>query len=263
MAAKFVTRTITQGSQSFLARYFECAPSDIKIINNNTVSPANNWSKYGTNASFFDQQGVMSAIHVSNNQAVRDGGFTNCAKQGLASSAMDYMYYTTYNGGSPSVNIQAKAASFAAPPVNSPLVYVWAVGGFDLLMGGAYNNEAELKTAINNHFGNSTMVDSYVPFYPFARQRTAIGYKNGNVMFGGFVLSSNDTSGPTVFEMHKIMKGLGCSMALLLDGSGSTQIKYKSSNGTNLAFIGDKRNVWCEISLTDTAANGCNWAATT
>ncbi|MDR1218723.1 MAG: phosphodiester glycosidase family protein [Treponema sp.] len=70
------------------------------------------------------------------------------------------------------------------------------------------------------------------------------------------------SGGPTIFELHKIMKYLGCADALSLDGGGSTQAKWKEPSGTNASYDGQPRSVYCQLALTTAAANGCNWNAT-
>jgi hypothetical protein len=88
--------------------------------------------------------------------------------------------------------------------------------------------------------------------------RTAIGYRIKNnaveVVFGIF-------TSPKIFELHKIMKYLGCSNALSLDGGGSSQAKWKSG-GSNASYDGDDREVLCEIALSASAAANCVWNGT-
>jgi hypothetical protein len=149
----------------------------------------------------------------------------------------------------------------------------WAIGGFDLMAGYTYADSAALKSAYDtrfkatpNAFNGNITESQWLPVYASSRGRTLIGYKSQTeVIFGLFIGTTSPAynSGPTVFESHKIMKYLGCTSALLLDGGGSCKAKWKNANGTNATSDGESgRSVQCQLALTSAAASSCNWSGT-
>ncbi|MDR1218719.1 MAG: hypothetical protein LBK73_03820 [Treponema sp.] len=104
----------------------------------------------------------------------------------------------------------------------------WAIGGFDLMMSGTYSSSSVFKSAIDARFSSSpdayagNITDNWLPGYANSTPRTAIGCRtiNGGVevifgtFSGGTSGSPSYTSGPTIFELHKIMKYIGCSGVL-------------------------------------------------
>jgi exopolysaccharide biosynthesis protein len=111
------------------------------------------------------------------------------------------------------------------------------------------------------------MLSKWYPAYAAAKPRTYIGYKEVSgvptvVFAAAYVTDSsgaiNQSSGITVFETYKILKYFGCTKGRLLDGGGSTKVRYKQS-GTNTVMNGDGRKVYCQLALTASAAASCNW----
>ena len=82
----------------------------------------------------------------------------------------------------------------------------------DKLRKGVYYTNYELwETTAGNIYGSS-------------RQRTAIGYDGSGKVYLVVV-----TSGVTLTQLARIMKGLGCTYAMNLDGGGSTQMQVSGS----------------------------------
>lgn len=72
-----------------------------------------------------------------------------------------------------------------------------------------------------------------VPFNKFRHPRSAIGIKaNGNVLLLTVDGRQENSSGMSLFELTKIMKWLGCTSAINLDGGGSTAL-WVSGYGEN------------------------------
>ncbi len=80
-----------------------------------------------------------------------------------------------------------------------------------LRMGVYYTNYELWETTAGNIYGSS-------------RQRTAIGYDGSGKVYLVVV-----TSGVTLTQLARIMKGLGCTYAMNLDGGGSTQMQVSGS----------------------------------
>lgn len=92
----------------------------------------------------------------------------------------------------------------------------------DKLKTGVYYTNYELwETTAGNIYGSS-------------RQRTAIGYDDTGKVYLVVV-----TSGVTLTQLARIMKGLGCTHAMNLDGGGSTQMQVSGQG----ALTGNTRNV--------------------
>ncbi|MDR1218722.1 MAG: hypothetical protein LBK73_03835 [Treponema sp.] len=92
----------------------------------------------------------MSAFHIKDDFPVRTGGDTNMAGANDVTTRMDYMYYLKSGSDSPVIHLVQRVGTW--PTVNSPDHFVWAVGGFDLMLSGSYANAAAIKTATDNRF---------------------------------------------------------------------------------------------------------------
>ena len=277
--ARFNTASITMGTKTFVGKYFVCSPTEMTINDVGTNYPSS-WSGYGTNASFFipnNNSGIMTAFHIKNNLHVRTQTQKNNADKDNVTTRMDYMYYVEdLSGGTTvkTISTTRRVSNWISPSDLPPgYNYVWAIGGFDLMLqDGTYTTSAALKTALDNRFkqtpnafsGNITDA-GWLPGYNTSTGRTLIGYRSqSEVVFGIFTggtqASPSNSSGPTVFECHQLMKNyLGCQRALLLDGGGSTQAKWKQGGSNKSYPTSSGRQVFCQIALTPTAASTVVW----
>lgn len=144
---------------------------------------------------------------------------------------------------------------------SSSLYTQWGIGGSNLLMNQTCNTSAAYTTAVDNYYGSATRLK--IPYFGAARARTAIGYRSSDdkIVLGIFYGADIDKydDGPTIYQLYLIMKHyFGCTLALSLDGGGSSKIKYKS-NGIDKTMNGDGRNVYSMLALTTAAANSCTW----
>lgn len=276
MSAKFYQRLIDKnkvpalGNRAFKSKFFIAAPGDFTIQATEKVAMSK-WSCYGTNASFFMNQasgvGYMTALHIVNSETIAEatnnpkyveGGGSNLSVWGNNNTAMDFLYYT----GS-SVGIKEKTAAWSKTNNAGISTIQWAVGGYNLLVSSSTNDEATWKSDFLSYYSN--IGGANIPYTPKAA-RTLIGYrKNTNdvalvTVFGNVDSDLPKSAGPTYFESFLIMRYLGCSMALALDGSTCTKIRYKE-NGANKC-IDSGRETWCRICLTDNAARNCDWTGT-
>lgn len=276
MSAKFYQRTINSskisalGSRSFKSKFFIASPSDF-TIDATKRKTATTWGNvYGTNASFFmpqaDNNAYMTALHIVGNKSIGAatnnpeyvlGGDRNTQQINDNSTAMDFIYYT----GS-KVGIK-KAASWSTSNNQGISTIKWAVGGFNLLLDSYTISKKTFNENLEDHYPN---ISSSSMKRDIETSRTLIGYRKNSDEIVLAVIMNNGSGkyyndGPTMHECHLIMKYLGCTIALCLDGSNATQIRYKDSNGKNWA-VDDGRCPWSRIRLTDSAAEKCNWTLT-
>lgn len=175
------------------------------------------------------------------NKTLSNGAFAFCDK---VASFDDYYY----NG----VRVQPSDIS-------------WAIGGTSLFMNKTYESEDDYYNDIS---------DEDAPRPRDIAQRTAIAYLGGSKtsdnmlllsIFGdnvtGSALSNYSAGGVTLYELREILKSKWnvSSIAIALDGGGSTQIQYKVNNSINYQVVNDssnynqkvKRNVWSMLRVTD------------
>lgn len=106
------------------------------------------------------------------------------------------------------------------------------------------------------YIGNPEMLQDDI-FGPSVRQpRTAIGYtEDGKIVL--MVVDGRNaggSQGATLVEMAQLMKGIGCTHALNLDGGGSTTMRVSaastSSTRLNTPSDGSERNVFTFVAFT-------------
>jgi len=275
--ARFNTVNFITGTKTIVGKFFTCSPTEM-TINDVGLNYPSSWPGYGTNASYFipnDTSGTMTAFHIKNNSHVRAQTQKNNADKGNVTTRMDYMYYEQNTmQGINTIGISRRVEEWPPPPSTIPVGYnyPWIIGGFDLMLqDGNYTTSAALQTALDNRFkqtpngfsGNISNV--WIPGYNTSTGRTLIGYRSqSEVVFGIFVggtqANPSNSSGPTVFECRQLMKdSLGCQRALLVDGGGSTQAKWKQGGSDKSYPTSGGRQVFCQIALTRAAAATVSW----
>jgi hypothetical protein len=95
-----------------------------------------------------------------------------------------------------------------------------AIGGAPMLI---YNNEIKISDAeelidVNNNSG---------------RSRSAIGVTNGNKCIILAIEKSSNSIGATLAETATLLKNMGCTQAINLDGGGSTCLLVNKNQSTN------------------------------
>jgi hypothetical protein len=267
MSVKFYQRSITVNGKTFPSKFFVGDPSDFVVeptkIANSTDSGSNatTWGSqgvYGTNASFFDLAGFMTALHVYNNSNMVDKngnnleGYNNRETAGDDDSALDFLYYT----GS-SVGLKTKTPSWT-PTSNLGITnMVWGIGGFNLLLSNtSINSESTFTTALKNYY------PSIKVNHDGTTSRTSIGYRGATdskiVLAACFGPNFSYINGPTFYDLRAIMNGLGCTIALSLDGSSCTKVSYKQG-GVNQGIDNSSRQTWCRMRLKVSAADSTDW----
>jgi hypothetical protein len=257
-------------SRNITSKYFVLSPSEMTVMctQGNLTST---WPRYGTNASFYGLKTVvMAAAHAVNNMTieaatgntnwVRDGA-TN-AGNGTQSTAWDYLSYKTITVPPGTIAYVVTRTPRLTPWVPSTgYEYTnWAVGGVNLLMNKTCADPNTYTTEMQTYHAGAF---SWIPVFSSGVARTAIGYRSSDnkIILGVFYGNdmTNFRDGPTTYELYRIMKYYcNCSDALMLDGHGSSQMRYKKNNAVQ-TVPGDSRQVNCMLALTQTAASGLGW----
>lgn len=179
---------------------------------------------FGVNGTFFVEPN-MAGIAMQNGSAIRAGG-TRTGQACGVSTKRGTMF--CYNGGS------AVATGVVDSYSDANLSNVkWAIGGYSLFPNIAYGNIDDYYTAINGD-GNATACSNAKAGTQNAfrleprrkTQRTAIGWDGSKIWLA--VFASEDAWG-----VRKFMIARGCNTAIMLDGGGSSQMKYATLRNGN------------------------------
>ena len=233
--AKYVSTT----HNGRAVRYIEADLDTIKIeaIKGKSVQDS---GKYGVNGTFF--YGTKLTGIAVNRKA--DGKSAPVVEGGDSTSGVNYngkvissKRGTMYNFNPPAGRIifdDKPVINYLDYPNSSTSNVVWAIGGYSLFPVKNYTSSDEYYNDINGK-GSTTKqptADSenayrFEPTYKTAR--TAIGYTYTNSK-RKIILAVFESE--TAWDVRAFMKGLYCTSAIMLDGGGSSQMRYKTSNGT-------------------------------
>ncbi|MFD3260764.1 phosphodiester glycosidase family protein [Paenibacillus lentus] len=234
--AKYVSTT----HNSKAVRYIEADLDAIKVesISGKSVEES---GKYGINGTFFSGT-TLTGIAVNR---MANGLSAKVANNGDTTTGVTYegSVYSSQRGTMYYFDPAAGIHFFDTKPVKSYLDYpnsstsnvVWAIGGYSLHPTKAYSSSDDYYNDINGSgavdkkpTANSENAYRFSP--KSATARTAIGYRYINQK-RKIILAVFDNQ--TAWAVREFMAGLGCTFAIMLDGGGSSQIRYKSggSNG--------------------------------
>lgn len=234
--AKYTTTTHANDP----VRYIEADLSTIKVesISGKNVSES---GKYGINGTFFTSATNLTGIAVArtssgSSSAVVNGG-TSTTGVSYNGSVYPSKRGTMYGFSSNSVGSMPVSHYLDYPNV-TPFDVLWAIGGYSLHPTKTYANQDAYYTDINGSgaatkqpTSNSENAYRLSPTSPTAR--TAIGYRVVNQQKKIILAVFANHSAWTV---RQFMVGLGCTHAVMLDGGGSSQMRYKS---------GSTNGFWC------------------
>lgn len=193
-------------------------------------------TKYGINGTFFDDStGFVHGIAVTSaGNPVRDYASTNATyKRGT-------LVCMRPNNGVSQVAYVSVINKIA--DLSIPTSWIdWAIGGISLKLQETVSSETAFNNLVKDEKGGVDFGNN---------KRAAIGYKGGKIVLA--VMSKATDCTP--LETRGIMKYLGCTDAIMLDGSTAAQIRAKKSNGTNYTS-GGPRNVYSIITV-----NGATWS---
>jgi len=252
------------------ARYYEVPASSLEI---RALQRTNGQlDRPGANASFF-HGGNMTAIHWFRGSAVRAGGDTNVADAGAPNTAMSCMYWTAQNPSNVVFNARLANISELARVINLSDIG-WAIGGFSLLLNENHNGLDSMIARYRTLYSGMN-VSAWIPFLERRRARAFIGYNihTNSIIFGvmstrihGEVIDDNLSStslatgmGATYFDMYTILRQLGCTVGLSLDGGGTTRIRRPVPAGTtpiqSSALSDPGRDARCQLTFTGAPLN--------
>ncbi|MFD2117176.1 phosphodiester glycosidase family protein [Paenibacillus yanchengensis] len=132
----------------------------------------------------------------------------------------------------------------------------WALEGYSLFIGTAYSSSADYYADIqaNSYANNTENVSRFGPKSP--NKRTAIGSRFQSTYGNQTVLAVFTTA--SAWEVRNNMKNMiGCSMGVMLDGGGSSQIAWKTSSGTKSYWDAGGENRAIQTMVT---VNADTWA---
>lgn len=232
--AKYVSTT--HGGKA--VRYIE---ADLDTINVESISgkSVEGSGKYGINGTFFSGT-TLTGIAVNRGKRVAANGdaTTGVSYKGkVYSSKRGTMYYFDPAAGIHFFDTKP-VGSFLEYPNSSTSNVRWAIGGYSLHPTKAYSSSAGYYSEINGTgaVDKEPTADSENA-YRFSPQsstaRTAIGYRVVNSE-KKIILAVFDNQ--NAWNVREFMRGLNCTFAIMLDGGGSSQIRYKS---------GSSNGFWC------------------
>ncbi|KGP77358.1 MULTISPECIES: phosphodiester glycosidase family protein [Paenibacillus] len=193
-------------------------------------------TKYGINGTFFDDStGYVHGIAVSKGGSpVRNYASTNATyKRGT-------LVCSRPNAGTSRVANVFVINKLA--DLSTPASWIeWAIGGISLKLQETVSSETAFNNLVKDEKGGVDFGNN---------KRAAIGYKGGKIVLA--VMSKATDCTP--LETRGIMKSLGCTDAIMLDGSTAAQIRAKKPDGTNYTS-GGPRLVYSIITV-----NGATWS---
>ena len=71
-----------------------------------------------------------------------------------------------------------------------------------------------------------------------------------------YLADESDDVGASLYDVHTIMKDLGCNTVLNLDGGGSTRISYKENGKATYLYANAGRDVMANIYIDPAVATG-------
>lgn len=188
------------------------------VLRNIGSSSVIDQARFGVNGTFFNTaNGQLTGIAMQNGSALRTNGQANSGPCGVATKR-GTMY--CYNGGT-AVTTGVVTSYNEANLSNIK----WAIGGYSLFPNVTYS-ESAFYDAINGNGDASSCTPAKANtqnayrFEPKAnRPRTAIGWDGSKVWLAVF-------QSENAYQVRQFMINRGCNLAIMLDGGGSSQMKY-------------------------------------
>jgi len=236
MATVYDYGAYTVNGKTVHLKWLDAHIDDIEIVAVNDKTCGNS-GYYGINGTFFDpgtgycdptHPNTLLGVAVQDGASVKSNGSQNAISRGTLIKLKNNLADGTFI-------FTKKMTSFPITH-NSYTVNIsnvqWAIGGISLLLD---------DTSITSSSDFSTKISSEnPPAYSTDRPRTAIGYKGGNrvilcaIFDGDDLWNGGSGYGCNVYDVRTIMLNkFNCSMGVMLDGGGSTQISFKQGTSNN------------------------------
>ena len=135
--------------------------------------------------------------------------------------------------------------------------------------GRAYANGNRARTAIGYNPDTDQIILAvfYMPFEGYSKTHSAQVGPDGKLDETTYIAKSGrekaneededeSKKGASLYDVHTIMKGLGCNTVLNLDGGGSTRISYKENGKATYLYADAGRDVMANIYIDPTVATG-------
>jgi exopolysaccharide biosynthesis protein len=247
MAATYDYGAYTANGKSLHLKWLEADMNEVTVRNVGAKTCGSS-GYYGVNGTFFDMgTGDLTGIAINGGASVRYAGHMN---QWNVSAGRGTLIKLNNNLPDGTFLFEKKVFQFDSNNNISHNGYTvnisnikWAIGGISLYFGSTLT-ESQFNTLIG---------DETPPALTSNRPRTAIGYKGANkvvlcAIFDGSNLWDS-TKGCTIWDVRTVMKDkFGCTMAINLDGGGSTQISFKQ-NGSNNYHQTEARNIYSMVTV--------------
>ncbi|MFC6653805.1 phosphodiester glycosidase family protein [Paenibacillus rhizoplanae] len=194
-------------------------------------------SEYGINGTYFDDTtGYVHGIAVtSGGTPVRNYASTNAT---LNRGTLVCMRPNNGTNQVAYVSVINKIADLSIPTGWID----WAIGGVSLKLQEAVSSEAAYNNLVKDEKGNLSFGGNY---------RAAVGYNGSKIIMAAMTKATNCTA----LDARGIMKYLGCTDAIMLDGSTASQIRAKPANSSKPYVSGGPRSIYSIITV-----NGATWS---
>lgn len=198
-----------------------------------------NSGMYGINGTFFHSTSKdLLGVAVNNNAAVKSGGEQTAGsthappgtdtKRGVLyhfNPAVSNSFINTHVVKHYKDTLDYEGNTVGATATNVK----WAIGGYSLHLKKQYTSDDPEKEYIDDINGTPEFANSWAGKTNYDG-RSAIGYGalGPSGSYRSIVLATFQNA--SVWEVRQFMKGLGCTYGVHLDGSGSSQLRYKRKN---------------------------------
>ncbi|MGG4343628.1 phosphodiester glycosidase family protein [Paenibacillus lautus] len=252
--ARVVTSTWNGGQ----VRYIE---ADLDAVSVNAIpSTVMASGLYGVNGTFFSGQNLLGVAvqRIGTGQAYGVRTTSEETANACNKTTKRGVMYHIQSGSSSSVKVDV-VKNFLDSSGTTRSNVRWAIGGYSLHLGKTYGSGDTDYTSYYNDINGYGSVSScteakdnsenaYRLEPSVNRQRTAIGYKNGKILL--VVFSSSNA-----WEVRRYLKSLSCTLGIMLDGGGSSQMRYRfQPNGSDSTWDagGANRSVYSMVSVNAT-----------
>ncbi|MHA6482030.1 phosphodiester glycosidase family protein [Paenibacillus sp. strain BS8-2] len=225
--------TATYSQTTWNGNTVKCIEADVSSVSVDAIAgTVMSSGKFGVNGTFFSGSTLLG-IAIKNNSAVGSSGTGTI--NGTASKVLNRGTFYRLNVYGTNSTTAAVVHHFrddlSIPPYPNGQV-TWAIGGLSLFLneGDSFQSFYQKLDVNEKASGVNDVIAKEGILYvsPNNRPRTAIGLlPNGKIFLCVF---ANETP----WYMKAFLEFKGCTKGIYLDGGGSSQMRYKTSNGQML-----------------------------
>ncbi|MFD2115131.1 phosphodiester glycosidase family protein [Paenibacillus yanchengensis] len=240
----------------------DAAAIKVEHVGNTSVMDS---GKYGVNGTFFAGSN-LTGIAMQDGYGVNTAGANKYAK-GEATAAIGPTVAAPCGGKvnkrgtlfhfSPLLNGQIHTAQkpvvdFSNYSGATRSNIKWAIGGYSLFLTNSYSSSDDYYNDIQavSCANNTENASRFTPKSP--NKRTAIGYRYDSTHGRQIVLAVFKSA--TAWEVRNFMKDMmDCSIGVMLDGGGSSQMRWKTPSGVDDKWDAGDQNRKIQTMVTVTA----------